>query len=280
MLYDDRDAGPGTKFADAELLGVPLRLTVGRRTLEAGEIEAQARRGRAARSAAARGRRGRGGGPVAQPPVERARLTVRRLFGLDRSGPPPPETLPGAPWRPWTIPNAIGFIRLSLIPLFLVLALSSESGTDPLPVILFAVISWTDYLDGISARVTGQYSRLGTLLDPLVDRLLVLSGVIVCWNFELLPRWGLALLAVRELFVIATRPLRPASRRRAQRQLARPLGRLAGDERAVLRNGGRQLARPCIALSRPGPGLRVRRAVRPRRAPAASRALRREQPSS
>ena len=50
VLYDDRDAGPGTKFADAELLGVPLRLTVGRRTLEAGEIEAQARRGRAARS--------------------------------------------------------------------------------------------------------------------------------------------------------------------------------------------------------------------------------------
>ena len=46
VLYDDRDAGPGTKFADAELLGVPLRLTVGRRTIEAGEIEAQLRRGR------------------------------------------------------------------------------------------------------------------------------------------------------------------------------------------------------------------------------------------
>ena len=140
---------------------------------------------------------------MAQPPVERARLTFRRLFGLDRSGPPPPETLPGAPWRPWTIPNAIGLVRFSLIPVFLVLALSSESGTDALPVALFAVIGWTDYLDGISARVTGQYSRLGTLLDPLVDRLLVLSGVIVCWNFELLPRWGLALLAVRELFVIS-----------------------------------------------------------------------------
>jgi prolyl-tRNA synthetase len=46
VVYDDRDAGPGTKFADAELLGVPLRLTVGRRTLEAGEVEAQLRRGR------------------------------------------------------------------------------------------------------------------------------------------------------------------------------------------------------------------------------------------
>jgi len=45
VLYDDRDAGPGEKFADAELLGCPLRLTVGRRSLASGEIEAQMRRG-------------------------------------------------------------------------------------------------------------------------------------------------------------------------------------------------------------------------------------------
>jgi prolyl-tRNA synthetase len=47
VLYDDRDAGPGEKFADAELLGVPLRLTLGKRSLESGALEAQARRGRA-----------------------------------------------------------------------------------------------------------------------------------------------------------------------------------------------------------------------------------------
>ncbi len=46
VLYDDRELGPGEKFADAELLGCPLRLTVGRRTLESGEVEAQLRRGR------------------------------------------------------------------------------------------------------------------------------------------------------------------------------------------------------------------------------------------
>jgi prolyl-tRNA synthetase len=45
VLYDDREAGAGEKFADAELLGAPLRLTIGRRTLESGEIEAQLRRG-------------------------------------------------------------------------------------------------------------------------------------------------------------------------------------------------------------------------------------------
>ncbi len=47
VLYDDRDAGPGEKFADAELLGCPLRLTVGKRAVESGEIEVQVRRGRA-----------------------------------------------------------------------------------------------------------------------------------------------------------------------------------------------------------------------------------------
>lgn len=49
-LYDDRDAGPGEKFADAELLGCPARLTVGRRTLSAGAIEVQIRRGRQSRT--------------------------------------------------------------------------------------------------------------------------------------------------------------------------------------------------------------------------------------
>jgi cardiolipin synthase len=138
--------------------------------------------------------------PVA--PIERARLTFRRLSGLDRSGPPPPQTLAGQPWNVWTVPNAIGFVRLALIPVFLVLALSSESGTDALPAVLFALVAWSDYADGIAARLTGQYSRFGALLDPVVDRLLVISGVVVTWRFELLPRWALAVLVARELFML------------------------------------------------------------------------------
>ncbi|HET9719743.1 MAG TPA: proline--tRNA ligase [Solirubrobacteraceae bacterium] len=50
VVYDDRDAGPGEKFADAELLGCPVRVTVGRRSLAAGELEIQVRRGRETRS--------------------------------------------------------------------------------------------------------------------------------------------------------------------------------------------------------------------------------------
>jgi cardiolipin synthase len=130
------------------------------------------------------------------------RLTARRLVGLDRSGPPPPQTLAGEPLRPWTIPNAIGFTRLLLIPVFLIVALSSDDGVSALAATLFAVIGWGDYADGIAARVTRQYSRLGALMDPVTDRLLVICGVIVCWDFDLLPRWALAVLIARELFMI------------------------------------------------------------------------------
>jgi CDP-diacylglycerol--glycerol-3-phosphate 3-phosphatidyltransferase len=134
--------------------------------------------------------------------LARPALTARRLLGLDRSGPPPPETLPSQPLRPWTIPNAVGYVRLALIPVFLALALSSGDGRIARATVVFAVIAWADYLDGMLARVTGQYSRLGTLLDPLTDRLLVLSGAVVAWRFELLPRWALAVLGARELLMV------------------------------------------------------------------------------
>jgi cardiolipin synthase len=135
---------------------------------------------------------------VAEPP-----LKARRLLGLDRSGPPPAQTEAGQPLRPWTIPNAIGFVRLALIPVFLVIALSSRDGTGALIATLFAIIGWGDYADGIAARVTRQYSRLGALMDPVTDRLLVLSGAVVTWRFDLLPRWALAVLAARELAMLA-----------------------------------------------------------------------------
>jgi cardiolipin synthase len=135
--------------------------------------------------------------------VARSSLTKRRLFGVDRSGPPPAQTLSDQPLKPWTIPNAIGYIRLALIPVFLAVALSSHHGENALAVVLFAAIGWADYLDGFAARLTGQFSRLGALLDPIVDRLLVVSGMAVAWDFSLLPRWALAVIIARELVMLA-----------------------------------------------------------------------------
>ena len=134
--------------------------------------------------------------------MEKPPLTFRRLVGLDRSGGPPPQTRRGEPLHPWTIPNAIGVTRILLIPVFLALALDSGDGRDTTATILFALIASSDWFDGMVARLTGQYSRLGALLDPLTDRLLVISGAIVAWDFELLPRWALLVLAARELLML------------------------------------------------------------------------------
>ncbi|HYY23246.1 MAG TPA: CDP-alcohol phosphatidyltransferase family protein [Thermoleophilaceae bacterium] len=123
-----------------------------------------------------------------------------------------------------TLPNAVGFVRLALVPAFLVLALSSGDGRDPAADVLFVIVAVGDYLDGLLARVTGQYSRLGAMLDPLTDRLLVVSGAVVCWRFDLLPRWALAVLAARELLVLA---LTQVALRRGLELEINPLGRWA-----------------------------------------------------
>jgi cardiolipin synthase (CMP-forming) len=131
------------------------------------------------------------------------RISRKRLFGLDRSGPNPEPTRSGQPLNPWTIPNAIGLLRLLGVPAFLILALSSRHGRDAAATVLYAAVGWADYLDGFAARLTGQYSRLGALLDPIIDRLLIIAGVVVAFDFSLLPRWALAVAVVRELFMLA-----------------------------------------------------------------------------
>ncbi len=133
------------------------------------------------------------------PTAPRRRLSRKRLLGIDRSGPEPVQTRAGQPLRPFTLPNLIGYIRLAAIPVYLVIAFGSGDGRDPLAAAIFVAIALGDLLDGFVARATGQYSRMGALLDPLVDRLTILAGAAVCWHFELLPRWAIAALAAREV---------------------------------------------------------------------------------
>jgi cardiolipin synthase len=133
-------------------------------------------------------------------PFGRGRL--RRLLGLDRSGPPPARTRADQPLNPWTLPNLVGALRLAALPVFLALAFASGDGRSAPAAGVFFLIAAGDYVDGLLARATGQYSRLGTMLDPLIDRLTILSGAVVCWHFELLPRWALAVLAAREVAML------------------------------------------------------------------------------
>ncbi len=130
------------------------------------------------------------------------RISRKRLFGIDRSGPNPEQTRSDQPLNPWTIPNGIGYLRLLGIPVFLILQLSSRHGQNTAAIVIYAVIAWADYLDGFAARLTGQYSRLGALLDPVIDRLLIISGVVVAFDFSLLPRWALVVAVTREVFML------------------------------------------------------------------------------
>ena len=129
---------------------------------------------------------------------------VRRLFGLDRSGPPAARRRARASRStPGRSPTWSATCAWPALPVFLVLAFDIERRHARVAAaMVFWVIAAGDYLDGFLARVTGQYSRMGALLDPLVDRLTILSGAVVCWSFELLPRWALALLALRELAML------------------------------------------------------------------------------
>jgi phosphatidylglycerophosphate synthase len=134
------------------------------------------------------------------------------LLGLRR--PPEPSGTAGAnvPLRPLTLPNLITFARLAAIPAFCALYLLEDPAGRTAPLLLFSLIACSDIADGALARATGQYSRLGALVDPLSDRLFVLAAVAVCLRWSLLPVIPLAVLAARELAMILLG--RAAQRRR------------------------------------------------------------------
>lgn len=89
-----------------------------------------------------------------------------------------------------------------MIPVFLVLALQSPAGRDTTANVIIFIASISDYMDGLAARWTGQFSRLGTLLDPFVDRLLIIATSVVIFHFELLPRYLVVLVFVREALML------------------------------------------------------------------------------
>lgn len=94
-----------------------------------------------------------------------------------------------------TIPNAISLIRLCLIPVFFILLFD---GHDLAATFLFALAAGTDWIDGQVARKTNSVSKLGQLLDPAVDRLLILSGVVGLLMVGRIPLWIVIFLITRD----------------------------------------------------------------------------------
>ncbi|WP_131786140.1 CDP-alcohol phosphatidyltransferase family protein [Protofrankia symbiont of Coriaria ruscifolia] len=107
--------------------------------------------------------------------------------------------------RVLTIPNLLSALRLAGVPVFLWLALGPHADGAALGILAFAGVS--DYLDGKLARALGQTSRLGTLLDPLADRLYIFATIVALTLRDIVPWWFAALLVGRDVLLAGFVPV-------------------------------------------------------------------------
>jgi nicotinamide-nucleotide amidase len=103
------------------------------------------------------------------------------------------------------VPNVLTLSRLAAIPLLMVLLIVRFGGHDQIAAVLFLVFSFTDTLDGQIARRRGLVSDLGKFLDPLADKLFVLSVLIVLVQEGLVAAWVVVVIFSRELLITILR---------------------------------------------------------------------------
>jgi cardiolipin synthase len=96
------------------------------------------------------------------------------------------------------IPNFLTGLRLAAVPVFVILFLRGKLGVA-LGVFVGAMI--TDWLDGVAARVLKQFTAIGAILDPIADKLLGISAVVLLCLSGRLPMWLLWLMVFRELCI-------------------------------------------------------------------------------
>ncbi len=99
------------------------------------------------------------------------------------------------------LPTIITFSRILIIFPFILIA----SENPFLGAVLFAFASLTDLLDGYLARKSKQITKLGILLDPIADKLLVISALIVLVDMALIPAWIAIVIIAREFIITGLR---------------------------------------------------------------------------
>jgi CDP-diacylglycerol--glycerol-3-phosphate 3-phosphatidyltransferase len=103
------------------------------------------------------------------------------------------------------LPNVLTFIRILFVPVLLILLLSSNKLMNCVTAFLYAVVSLTDMLDGYLARKYDIITDTGKLIDPLADKLLVSTALIMLLSLDRVPAWVVALIIGRELAVTGLR---------------------------------------------------------------------------
>ncbi|MGH9400005.1 MAG: CDP-diacylglycerol--glycerol-3-phosphate 3-phosphatidyltransferase, partial [Thermoanaerobaculia bacterium] len=114
------------------------------------------------------------------------------------------------------LPNALSLLRIFLVPFLVVVLLTPPSSwpdtfggrwRDIVGLVIFLVATATDFLDGYLARRRGQITKLGTLLDPIADKLLISAAFISLVEMGLAPAWMVVIVVAREFAVTGLRSI-------------------------------------------------------------------------
>jgi len=99
------------------------------------------------------------------------------------------------------IPNILSIFRICLVPVFIVVYFSNTYETKLYPVLIYALASFSDFLDGFLARKLKASSKLGLVLDPLGDKLMTIS-VMVCITIDgIIPFWAVLIAGLKEIMM-------------------------------------------------------------------------------
>ena len=104
-----------------------------------------------------------------------------------------------------TAANIITMVRILLIPVFMLLSYHDGSFSDMLALAIFVLASFTDGLDGYIARKYKQVTNFGKFIDPLADKLLVMSALLIFVEQGVIPAWTTAIVLAREFTVTSLR---------------------------------------------------------------------------
>jgi CDP-diacylglycerol--glycerol-3-phosphate 3-phosphatidyltransferase len=107
----------------------------------------------------------------------------------------------------WNLPNSLTLFRIFLVPFLVVVLLTKFSGREYAGLSIFLVAAITDFFDGYIARRTNKITRLGTLLDPIADKLLISSALISLVELGLAPAWMIVIIIGREFAVSGLRSI-------------------------------------------------------------------------
>ncbi|OGQ50759.1 MAG: CDP-diacylglycerol--glycerol-3-phosphate 3-phosphatidyltransferase [Deltaproteobacteria bacterium RIFCSPLOWO2_02_FULL_53_8] len=109
--------------------------------------------------------------------------------------------------RYFNIPNSLSVIRIVCAPVIVVLLLSPDESWSIVAASVFAAVCATDWLDGYLARRWSSVTTLGKFLDPLADKILITSALVMLVSLERIPAWAVAIMISREMAVTGLRSI-------------------------------------------------------------------------